>query len=57
MDFKFYHFDIDIDIPKAKYFFLQSVNIGEGALGFSGGARPPLAPLGYGPDLANSPHF
>jgi hypothetical protein len=37
---KFYHFNIDIDIPQAKFFFLQSVNIGEGALRFSGGHGP-----------------
>jgi hypothetical protein len=36
---KFYHFNIDIDIPQAKI-FLQSVNFGEGALGFSGGTAP-----------------
>jgi hypothetical protein len=39
MDSKFYHFKFDIDIPQANIFF-QSVNIGEGALGFSGGTAP-----------------
>jgi hypothetical protein len=42
-------FNIYIDISQAKI-FLQSVNIGEGALGFSRGTAP-LAPLGYRPGL------
>jgi hypothetical protein len=50
MDSKFYHFNIDIDIPQAKFFFL-SVNIGEGALAFSGGHGPLWPLLGYGPEF------
>jgi hypothetical protein len=47
MDTKFYHLYIDIDISHAKN-FLQSANIGEGALGFSGGHGPLLPPLATG---------
>jgi hypothetical protein len=43
MDTKFYHLYIDIDMSHAKN-FLQSANIGEGALGFSGGHGPLLPP-------------
>jgi hypothetical protein len=43
MDSKFYHFNTDTDIPQAKI-FCQSVNIGEGALGFSGGGTAPFGP-------------
>jgi hypothetical protein len=48
-------FNIYIDISQAK-FFLQSVNIGEGALGFSGGTAA-FGPLGYGPGLDNITGF
>jgi hypothetical protein len=41
MDAKFHHLYVDIDISQAN--FLQSVNIGEGALGFSG-ARSLILP-------------
>jgi hypothetical protein len=47
MDSKFYHFNTDTDIPQAKI-FCQSVNIGEGALGFSGGHGPLWPPLATG---------
>jgi hypothetical protein len=43
MDTKFYHLYTDIDISQAKN-FLQSANISEGALGFSGGHGPLLPP-------------
>jgi hypothetical protein len=47
MDTKFYHLYNDNDISQAKN-FLQSANISEGALGFSGGHGPLFTPLATG---------